>query len=117
MVGQARKSANPRLQYIDLYCGPGCYEDVAKTPSTPIKILEHAIKTPDLRDMLITFFNDADENHIKLLRENISNVPHINKLKHKPIIRTGEVDDALVKRFAALNMVATFSLVDGSSTF
>lgn len=52
------KTGDRRLLYMDLFAGPGRYND--GTPSTPITVLETAIKEPDLRAMLVTFFNDKD---------------------------------------------------------
>lgn len=52
------KQAGNKIAYIDLFAGPGRYKDGSK--STPIKVLETAISDPDMRNMLITVFNDAD---------------------------------------------------------
>jgi len=48
-----------KIAYIDLFAGPGRYADGTK--STPVKILEHAIAKPDVRDRLVSIFNDKDE--------------------------------------------------------
>ncbi|MET4825158.1 three-Cys-motif partner protein [Bradyrhizobium ottawaense] len=42
------KLRDKKIAYIDLYAGPGRYKDGAA--STPLMILEQAIKEPDLRD-------------------------------------------------------------------
>lgn len=112
MVERVRNNQNPRLQYIDLYCGPGCYGNDEATPSTPIRILEHAVKTPELRDRLLTLFNDKDKSHIEELKKNIAKIPNIATLKNQPRIRTGEVDDELLDYFSKKNMVPTFSFID-----
>ena len=49
-----------KIAYIDLFAGPGRYKD--GTQSTPVKILKNAIAKPDLRERLVTIFNDKDEN-------------------------------------------------------
>jgi len=47
-----------KIAYIDLFAGPGRYEDGTK--STPLLILEKAIEHPDMRNMLVAVFNDKD---------------------------------------------------------
>src|SRR5215831_4004167 len=46
-----------RIAYIDLFAGPGRYDDGTK--STPLLVLERAIKDPVMQQMLVTLFNDA----------------------------------------------------------
>lgn len=110
MANQVRNNNKPRLAYVDLYSGPGKYED--GTSSTPLQILEHAIITPDLCEMLVTLFNDSDQEHADALVKNIRALPGIEKLRTKPQIRLGEVDDDLVAMFKKLNLVPTFSFID-----
>ena len=112
MAERVRNNQNPRLQYIDLYCGPGCYDDDKATPSTPIRILEHAVKTPELHDRLLTLFNDKEKSHTEELQKNIARIPEITTLKNEPKIRNGEVDDELLNYFSKKNMVPTFSFID-----
>jgi three-Cys-motif partner protein len=45
------KQRGKKVAYIDLYAGPGRYRD--GSASTPLLILEQAIKDPDLRSMLV----------------------------------------------------------------
>lgn len=107
---QKRHSAENRVGYIDLFAGPGRYRDGAA--STPILILQEAIKDPDLRERLVAIFNDKDENNTNSLREAIAAVPGIEGLKYAPNIWTGEVGDEIVKTFASRKMVSTFLFVD-----
>jgi three-Cys-motif partner protein len=110
MARQVQDVKNPRLAYIDLFCGPGKYEDGAV--STPLLILEHVIATPDLQDKVIAVFNDAEAARTAELDKNVRALPGIETLKHEPQIRTGEVDDALVAEFASIDMVPAFSFID-----
>ena len=110
MAGQVRGQEEPRLGYIDLFCGPGKYED--GSVSTPLLILEHVIASPDLHDKIIVVFNDAETKRTAELDQNIQALPGIETLKYRPTIRTGEVDDALVQEFAAIDMVPAFSFID-----
>lgn len=110
MARQVEGSADPRLVYIDLFCGPGKYED--GSVSTPLQILEHVIATANLQDKVIAIFNDEDPTRTTELEKNIVALPGIDKLKHKILIRTGQVDEELVQEFASTNMVPAFSFID-----
>jgi len=62
MIGaQNRYKKENKIAYIDLFAGPGRYKD--GTQSTPLLILEKAIQKPEIRDRLVTLFNDKDENN------------------------------------------------------
>ncbi len=99
-----------KIAYIDLFAGPGRYED--GTQSTPLKILTNAINKPDLRERLVTIFNDKDEENYKLLEKTISEIPSIDKLKYRPQIYNQEVGDEIVKMFEEMNLIPTLFFVD-----
>lgn len=104
------KQYNNDIAYIDLFAGPGRYEDGAK--STPVLILEQAIENPDMRKMLVTIFNDKDNNHTRSLEEAINAIPNIDTLKHKPQVRNGEVGEEIVKFFEGMRLAPTLFFVD-----
>lgn len=86
------------IWYIDLFCGPGRYED--GNPSTPIVLLDIVdnFKSDDARNRLKIVFNDHDVKLVEKLKENISNHPVISKLKYSPEIlnlSAAEVDLSL----------------------
>src|SRR4051812_11081253 len=62
--GLARKR-HQFIQYADLFAGRGRYED--GSPSTPLLILQHVIDTPDLHDLFVSHFNDADRETAEAL--------------------------------------------------
>src|SRR6058998_919713 len=74
--------AGKKIAYIDLFAGPGRYKD--GTQSTPLLVLKRAIDDPDMRQMLVTMFNDRDENNSRSLEQAINELPGIDKLKYKP---------------------------------
>lgn len=104
------KSRRGRIAYIDLFAGPGRYKDGTK--STPILILEKAIQDKDMREMLVTVFNDADGNNSKSLEKAIEALPGIDTLKHKPEINNEEVGEEIVKMFEQMRLVPTLFFVD-----
>jgi three-Cys-motif partner protein len=99
-----------RIAYIDLFAGPGRYED--GTLSTPLLVLQSAIGDPDMRNMLVTVFNDRDGENAGKLRAAIEALPGINTLKYKPQISNQVVGEELAKMFSGLRLVPTFFFVD-----
>lgn len=104
------KKADQKIAYIDLYAGPGRYKD--GSASTPLMILEGAIKDADLRQMLVTYFNDASKDHTGALQAEIDALSGIDDLKFKPHIRCGEVDEDAEKFFNETSLIPSFSFVD-----
>lgn len=104
------KSRGNRIAYLDLFAGPGRYEDGAI--STPLMILQRAIEDPDMRNMLVTMFNDRDVDNVGKLRSAVESLPGINTLKHKPQISNEVVGEQLTAMFAAVRLVPTFFFVD-----
>ena len=99
-----------KIAYIDLFAGPGRYKD--GTQSTPLKILTSAIEKPDLRDRLVTIFNDKDEENSKSLERTIFEIPKITSLNFRPRILNQEVGEEIVKMFEEMNLIPTLFFVD-----
>lgn len=111
MIGNRKRFGRiEKLAYIDLFCGPGRYTDGSK--STPIMVLEHAIKNPDLSEILVSMFNDKDEDNVKSLELAVNELEGIERLRHKPFIHCSEVDRDAQEMFANTNLCPTFSFVD-----
>lgn len=104
------KLGGNRIAYLDLFAGPGRYED--GTDSTPLLILQQAIENERMQKMLVTIFNDKDEKSVRSLSKAIDNLAGVNKLSHKPIVWNEEVGDEMVKLFAQMNLVPTLFFVD-----
>ena len=102
--------AGKKIAYIDLFAGPGRYND--GTQSTPLLVLKRAIDDPDMRQMLVTTFNDRDENNSRSLERAINQLPGIEKLKYKPQVMNEEVGTKMVKMFQQMRLVPTLFFVD-----
>ena len=98
------------LAYIDLFAGPGKYKD--GTESTPLMIMRLALSKPELRDRLVTVFNDKLKKNSVALEAAINALPGIDGLKYKPQIFTSEVDESVVKQLEAKRLPPTFLFVD-----
>jgi three-Cys-motif partner protein len=105
-----KTTSEPRIAYIDLFAGPGRYKDGFQ--STPVKVLETAIADPDMRNMLVSIFNDVDAENVNSLQQAIDLIPGIEDLKYRPKILNHEVGDNIVKTFNERRLVPTLFFVD-----
>src|SRR5437899_11935489 len=78
------KSHSNRIAYIDLFAGPGRYEDGPL--STPLMVLKSTIEDADTRNMLVTVFNDRDLENVGNLRADVDLFPGLDTLKYMPTI-------------------------------
>jgi three-Cys-motif partner protein len=104
------RSSSNKIAYIDLFAGTGRYKDGSK--STPILVLETAIRDLNMRHMLVTFFNDLDEDNSHSLETAIASLPGINTLRYKPAVYNHEVGSEIVKMFEEVALIPTFFFVD-----
>jgi len=112
VIVPSAKQHTGSLAYIDLFAGPGRYQD--GTRSTPLLILEKAIEDNDLREMLVTIFNDKDTDNSKSLMKAIKELPGLGKLKHAPQVKNQEIgsDSDIVRMFGQMHLVPTLIFVD-----
>lgn len=104
------KRRRGKIAYIDLFAGKGRYKDGTK--STPMLVLESAIADPDMREHLVTLFNDVDKSNAAALSKEIDAIPGITRLKYKPQVAAEEVGDKVVSMFESKNLIPTFFFVD-----
>jgi len=109
IIPTAKKSRRNRIAYIDLFAGPGRYKDGTK--STPLLVLDKAIQDHDMCEMLVTVFNDKNEDHSYSLQQAIDALPGIEKLKYRPTVRNYEVGKEIVAIFSQMRLVPTLFFV------
>lgn len=107
---QKRYGGESKIAYIDLFSGPG--RDRAGTKSTPLLVVETAISDPDMRDRLVTMFNDKDSDNSRSLEQAIRSVPGVNTLKYKPLVMNEDVGTEIVSMFDEMSLVPTLFFVD-----
>lgn len=109
--GQNYKNIH-KLLYVDLFSGPGIYDDGKE--STPIKILNSIYASKgefvDYDKYVQTIFNDKDQKLYKKLITNIENLPYYEELTYKPIISNGEasielLEEVLKERIPSLTFI------------
>ena len=99
-----------KVAYIDLFAGPGRYAD--GSASTPLMVLSEALKVPDLREGLVSIFNDYDEDHTQTLEKEIAKLPGVDQFKYKPTVYTGAIDRSAADYFESTRLIPTFSFID-----
>jgi three-Cys-motif partner protein len=109
MIPQVTRTGK-KIAYIDLFAGPGRYKD--GTQSTPLLVLKRAIEDPEMSQMLVTIFNDRDENNSRSLEQAIKELPGIEKLRHKPQVMNEEVGTKMVEMFQQMRLIPTLFFVD-----
>ncbi|MEQ1706197.1 MAG: three-Cys-motif partner protein TcmP [Rickettsiales bacterium] len=92
-------ASNGALCYIDLFCGPGTYED--GTESTPLLILRNVVenKPQEFCNRLITIFNDENDTFVTSLKTSATAIPKISRLKRNPQFSNHSVNNALTQYF------------------
>ncbi len=110
VVIPSAKTHGGRIAYLDLFAGPGRYKD--GTLSTPVLVLEKAIADSDMKNMLVTVFNDKDSENVSSLKEVVDALPGIKQLKYEPQVRNEEIGTEIVKMFEGMKLVPTFFFVD-----
>lgn len=111
LATQKRYPEHPqKMAYIDLFAGPGRYDDQSK--STPLLVLETILANPDLTGRMVTLFNDKDTTNIESLKTAINRLDGIERLKYAPAFYNEEVGDEIAKMFGGVQMVPTFFFVD-----
>lgn len=106
----APRARAKRIGYIDLFAGPGRYKD--GSASTPLMVLQQAIADPELRDSLVTYFNDEQPEHTKNLSAEINALPGIATLKFAPQLSTGNVGAEVTANLQNTALIPTFSFID-----
>jgi three-Cys-motif partner protein len=111
MIGASNKNyTSKNIGYVDLFAGPGRYQDGTK--STPILILEEAIKRDDMRDRLVSIFNDNDPNNAKSLSIEICNLNDVKLLKYKPEVLNHEMNLDSANLFTKVIPIPTLFFLD-----
>ena len=110
MRAQDRRSGIIMLAYIDLFAGPGRYDD--GTLSTPVQILTQAVSDERLRNRLVTFFNDGDADVAATLQGVIGQIPGIETLRMPPEVRNFEVGEEVAAWLGSRSLIPSLVFLD-----
>lgn len=102
----------PELAYVDLFCGPGAYDD--GTDSTPLLVLQKTLGNPVLPAKLKLHFNDKKPEHVAALRARLALHREVARLKTPPTVTNVDLADegALTQLLGSLPTCPTFFFVD-----
>lgn len=97
--------------YIDLFCGPGKFED--GKASTPLALLDflNSQKSDDIRNKIRIVFNDEETEYINKLNEIIKNHDVTKKLKFQITVTNTCANDVDVKSYTC-KRCPIFSFID-----
>lgn len=108
------RTSDKKIAYIDLFSGPGQYSD--GTPSTPLRVLQIAIKNEKIRKRLVTFFNDKNEEYVKSLQDAIQQLPELDALEYPPVVKNHDIGEGIgadiVKILGGRDSVPTLLFID-----
>lgn len=104
------KRPQDRLAYLDLFSGPGRFED--GEPSTPLGVLQEAINDPQLCKRLVTIFNDADPAHVVNLQTEIDNLDGIRKLEIPPRVTNFRIGTDAIEEIESVSKSPTLFFID-----
>lgn len=96
------------LTYLDLYSGPGVYDD--DTLGTPLRILNAIERDSDLVDCIRIVFYEKHKILYERLVTNVNNHPVTKKIKHTITFEKKEVGKAILPRIEARD--CTFCFID-----
>ena len=98
------------MSYIDLFCGPGKYNDGSL--STPLLIVQRTLGDWDLSRKMSFTFNDSDEAKVASLQQSISQLDADNKLSGRISYHQLKVEQDFYKRVNIPPGVPVLSFVD-----
>lgn len=98
-----------KMAYIDLFCGPGRYDD--NKPSAPLQIIQSTLSDPVLARKMMFLFNDHDPMNIDSLHREISTLDTGRKLKYVSYY-TQEIDIDSHSKLVVPTNVPVLSFVD-----
>lgn len=110
ILSTTRRSQDSNIAYIDLFSGPGRYND--GTESTPLMVLRKAIENKKIRDNLVSIFTDKDQQHVKSLQQEISNFSGVKALMNIPEVKKEEVGENIVKILKEMRLIPSLVFLD-----
>ena len=100
------------IAYIDLFSGPGRYNDKDGTKSTPLLVLDQALKDDRIPQQLVLVFNDKNLDFVNELKDNVENYPGIERFKHDRRYWNIEVGQEILGKFQGKKLPPSLLFVD-----
>jgi len=109
-LGGEQNRLTDEVAYVDLFSGPGTYEDNSR--STPLLIVEAAIRKPKFADGIRFYFNDKEKALIQSLEQEIRALPGMGNLKSGPVYKQEPASISLINSFGVRNDIPQFFFLD-----
>lgn len=110
IMSNADRGRVNKIAYIDLFAGPGRYKDGAA--STPLRVLQIAIKSPQIAQRLHAILNDFNQDNSNTLLSEIKKLRGVEKLRYTPTVYCDEINDQVVDKFQSAKLVPSFTFID-----
>lgn len=101
---------NAPMAYIDLFCGPGKYED--DKLSAPLLIIQNTLSNPMLLNKMHFIFNDKDPHNTTTLSQSILEIDTQKRLKRKVRFYNETVGQNFFKQLNIPSNMPVLSFVD-----
>lgn len=109
---QKRNHEPVHLGYVDLFAGPGCYDDGTET--TPVRILKRVLENEEWRRVTLLFFNEREAALLEALRTNLTRVQKEEgkTLGLEPVLRNVSIDSGYNDCVSSVRNRPTLFFVD-----
>ena len=98
------------IAYIDLFAGPGRYKD--RTKSTPLLVIDEALKNRELPSRLVLAFNDKNKDRIRTLEKEVESYPGIDSFKFRRRYWNHEIGQDILGKFQGKTLPPSLLFVD-----
>lgn len=98
------------LNYVDLFSGPGRYEDGSE--STPLLILKKIISNEQLQKSVAVLFNDGNKDFAEQLQREINELEGVEDLTYPPGVTNLEIGEEIVEIFERKRLSPTLAFID-----
>lgn len=96
--------------YIDLFSGPGVYEDGSE--SVPLMLVKKVLQDDNMSKRFLFHFNDKDEKNIENLQNAIAAVDKVGKLSNRIKYSIQTIDESFSERLKIKSKGPILSFVD-----
>ncbi|HEX5478759.1 MAG TPA: three-Cys-motif partner protein TcmP [Dehalococcoidia bacterium] len=104
----SRRSAH--VAYWDPYSGPGRYE--SGDPSTPLLLLQEALRQPNLDRQLIALFSDESEAYVAQLDIEVRSLSGVERFHRSPRVERRSVEESFAEHRSTIEAIPTLTFLD-----
>ena len=112
IIAYGRRNGGGVLGYVDLFAGPGIYEDGSE--STPLMVVRKTLGSRVLSEQVQLVFNDKDSGYVSTLKLAVADLVSGGSvsLRHKPLFFNFEVGSSTLNWFRELGLSSCLFFLD-----